>query len=110
MNSLAGMICTALAPRPAATDRSTRSFRNSTASSNLGWAEKITSACRAAKLRPSGESPAWNRTVRRLPRVPDPLGRLHEGLGVLVPVGVVQVSAAAEVRSGPGVVSGHDVP
>ena len=64
MNSLAGMICTALAPRPAASERSTRSLRNSTAASNFGCAEKMTSAWRAAKSRPSGESPAWNSTGR----------------------------------------------
>ncbi|MNI80776.1 hypothetical protein D3C73_1373370 [compost metagenome] len=44
------------------------------------------------------------------PRVPDALGGLHERFGMFVTVGVVQVSAAAEVRTGPGVVRGHNVP
>ena len=64
MNSLAGMIFTSWAPRPARSVRSTMSRRNSSASSSCGCAEKMTSACRAAKSRPSGESPAWNSTGR----------------------------------------------
>ena len=128
------------------------SRRKSRASSSFGCAEKMTSACRAAKSRPSGESPAWNSTGRYwalrgsrghvvhgvvlalvvhgpgrtgrgpgggsrrfgdgavLPGVPDPLGGFDECFGVDVPVRVVQVAAAAEVRAGPGVVRGDDVP
>ena len=62
MNSCPGKILRSSAGRPAATVRARMSWAKSRAASNVLWAEKITSAWRAAKSRPSPESPAWNST------------------------------------------------
>src|SRR5699024_11618568 len=55
-----------------------------------------------------------HRVVGALVRDPLPapvlLGHPHEGPGVGVAVGVVEIAAAAEVLPGPGVVRGDDVP
>src|SRR6478735_4091730 len=107
-----GKILTSSSGRPAATARARMSAAKASASASTEpCREKITSADRAAKSRPCGESPAWKITGCPCgPRVPDPPGRREHLRGAVVPAGVVQVAAAAEVLAGPGVVGGDDVP
>ena len=151
MNSLAGMILTSLAPRPALSVRSTMSRRNVQGVVELGVRREddvrlaggevpalrgvagleqhrpVLGAARQPRRDVHGvvlpfmphaadragaaqAAPRRGRDGAVVPGVPDPLGGLHERFGVDVAVGVVEVAAAAEVRAGPGVVRGDDVP